>query len=181
MKPIWTYPLAWLAVVVAALVLAIAAPRVHPAIGRLPAAVGQTLEQKAAVIAHGEERILALITFHRSQRQEVESWISGLQLQQDQSISWIRMPVINDSGDPGRRAAAEGKLRVHYASAQERSNLVPVFTDRAAFVQSAGLRDIEHAHVLVLNRNGEVLARVAGAYDADKARIVRDTLSMSEL
>ena len=70
---------------------------------------------------------------------------------------------------------------MHYASAQERSNLVPVFTDRAAFVQSAGLRDIEHAHVLVLNRNGEVLARVAGAYDADKARIVRDTLSMSEL
>ncbi len=181
MKPIWTYPLAWLAVVVAALVLAVAAPRGHPAIGRLPAAVGQTLVQKPAVLAQGDERILALITFHRNQRPEVESWISGLQLQQDRSISWIRMPVINDSGDPGRRAAAEGKLRVHYASAQERANLVPVFTDRAAFVQSAGLRDIDHAHVLVLNRNGEVLARVAGAYDADKARIVRDTLTMGAL
>ena len=181
MKPIWTYPLAWFAVVVAAFVLAVATPRESGALGHLPAAVGQELEQKRAALALGDARFLALVTFHRGQRQDVESWISGLKLNQDPSISWIRMPVVNDPGDPARRAAAEDRLLARYTSAKERTNLLPVFTDREAFVRLAGLRGIEHAYVLVINQSGEVLARVAGEFDEAKAQTVRDTLLMRDL
>jgi hypothetical protein len=181
MKPIWTYPLTWCAVVVAASVLAIAAPRVTGVMGRLPHVVGQTIDRKPAVVKHSGERILALITFNRGQRKDAESWISGLQLQHDPSIAWIRMPVVNDPGDPTRRALAEDRLLAHYASPQERSNLLPVFADRKTFAQSAGLLDTDSAYVLVINRSGDVFARVAGEFDEDKAQALRETLSASDL
>lgn len=181
MKPVWTYPLTWCAVVAAALVLSVAAPRESGVMGRLPNVVGQTLDLKPTVVKNGGVRILALITFNRGQRKDAESWISGLRLHQDQSIAWVRMPVVNDPGDPTRRALAEDRLLAHYASPQERSNLLPVFVDRDTFVQSAGLRDTDSAYVLVINRNGEILARVAGEFDEDKAQALRETLRATDL
>ena len=181
MKPIWTYPLAWFAVVVVAFILAIAAPRESGVMGRLPPAVGQALDLKQPAAKSGDERILALITFNRGQRKDAESWISGLKLQNHRSISWVRMPVVNDPGDPAARAAAEGRLLAHYASPRERSNLLPVFVDRDNFVHSAGLLDTDTAYVLVINRNGDVLARVAGEFDEDKAQALRDTLLTNDL
>ena len=59
MKPIWTYPLTWSAVVVVASVLAIATPRESGVMGRLPNVVGRTLELKSTALRNGEERILA--------------------------------------------------------------------------------------------------------------------------
>lgn len=176
-KPIWAYPLAWCAVVLATLVLAVATPRELGVMGRLPSSVGQQLDQKAALLANGDERFLALVSFHRYQRKDVESWINGLRLRHDASIAWVRMPVANDPGDPALRAAAESRILARYASARERQNLVPVVTDRAAFVESAGLRGTGSAYALVLNRNGEVLARVAGEFDETKAETLRDILT----
>lgn len=176
MKPLGNYPVTWFVVVVMALMLALATPRKAGVMGRLPSDVGQKLERQPAALAQGEERILALITFHRDQRKDVESWISGLKLHDNRSIAWVRMPVVDDHGDPKSRAAAESRLMARYASAQERSNLLPIFTDREAFAQSAGLSDTQHAYVLVINRSGEVLARAAGGYDESKAEALRDTL-----
>lgn len=175
-KPFWAYPLTWFVVVAVASVLAVATPRQLGVMGHLPAVVRQALGLKPAAVKVGDDRILALITFNRDQRKAAESWISGLKLQNDQSISWIRMPVVNDPGDPMTRAALERRLMAHYASAQERSNLLPIFVDRDAFVQSAGLLDTGSAYVLVINRNGDVLARVAGEFDESKAQAVRETL-----
>lgn len=180
-KPIWAYPLTWCAVVAAALVLAVATPRELGVMGRLPSSVGQKLDEKAALLANRDERFLALVSFHRHQRKDVESWINGLGLRHDASIAWVRMPVANDPGDPALRAAAEGRLLARYASPQERRNLVPVVTDHAAFVESAGLRGTGSAYALVLNRNGDVLARVAGEFDETKAETLRDILMMREL
>jgi len=51
-----------------------------------------------------------------------------------------------------------------------------VFTNREAFARAAGVSGTEHAAALVLDRTGRVLARAEGAYDADKARALRETL-----
>ncbi len=180
MKPTWKYPFTWFAVVAAAMLLAVATPRQPGVLGHLPSEVGQKLVYQVAS-AQRSERILALVTFNRDQRKQVESWINGLKLHQDRSIAWIRMPVVNDPRDPQRRAAAESRLMARYASPQERANLLPVITDRDAFVQAAGLRDADRAYVLVINRNGEVLARVAGEFDETKAEVLRDTLLMRDM
>ena len=176
MKSFWSNPFTWFVVVVLAVVLAVATPRVSGVMGRLPAVIGKPLELKPAAVKREDDRILALITFNKSQRQEAESWIRGLKLQNEQSISWIRMPVVDDAGDPTRRAEAEGRLMAHYTSVQERSNLQPMFVNRDTFVKSTGIVDTNQAHVFVINRNGDVLARVAGGFDDGKAQIVREML-----
>lgn len=176
MKPIWTYPWTWVAVVLLALLFALATPRATGVMGRLPVEVGQKLEQKPLPAGNGDERILALVTFHKEQRAQVDSWVAGLKLHDNAGISWFRMPVINDPKDAEKRAAAEDRLLARYSSARERARLLPVFTDRAAFIEATGLRRTDQAMVLVITRNGEVLARVLGEFDEDKAQIVRDMM-----
>lgn len=180
MKPIWTYPLTWVLVVLLAVVLAMAVPRSHPALGRLPPDIGQKIVQLPVAAARDDDRMIVLVTFKRDQRPAAESWINGLQLN-DQSVVWVRMPVVDDPGDAALRAQAEGRLIARYAGALERNHLLPLITDRAAFLQWTGLRDTGEASVLVINRRGDVLARVAGAFDPDKAATVMDTVHLREL
>ena len=91
------------------------------------------------------------------------------------------MPVLKDPGDAAIRDAMEVRVRSHYPAGQGSGNLLPIFADRNVFVQSAGLNDTEHAYVLVLGRQGEVLARVAGQFDEAKAEALRETLTMQGL
>jgi len=53
---------------------------------------------------------------------------------------------------------------------------VPVHNDRDAFVRATGLASADHASVLVLDRQGNVLARAQGPFDRDKAQALRETL-----
>lgn len=183
MKNVWANRLVWVGVVLAALALAMATPRETSVMGRLPTLTGHWVAQQPLNLQKVDlpqglpaERTLALVTFHRDQRKDADSWIQGLQLETDPSIAWVRMPVINNVGDAAARSAAEDRLRTRYATEAERKNLMPVFTDRAAFVQSAALASVDQAYVLVINRNGEVLARVSGQYDETKAQALRETL-----
>ncbi|MDO9259414.1 MAG: hypothetical protein Q7T98_05855 [Polaromonas sp.] len=178
MKTTWTGSLAWLLAVSAALTLALAAPNDASVMGQLPSFMARTLNQQAVAVPGGlpAERTLALITFHSSQRAHIDGWIQGLNLQADPSIAWLRMPVINDPGSTAARGAIETKFLRSYPADAERARLMPVFTDRERFVRSAGLRGTDEVYAVVINRQGEVLARAEGAFDADKADKLRETL-----
>ena len=180
MKKIWTSTLAWAGIALAALVFAVTAPQDASVMGRLPELKAQLADHQPVAFPQGlpAERTLALVTFHQDHRKDAESWIKGLQLRDDPSIAWVRMPVINDPKDPVLRGEVENRLLSRYSSDADRSNLHPVFTDRAAFVQSTGLGNADQAHVLVVNRDGEVLARVSGQYDEAKAQALMQTLRM---
>jgi hypothetical protein len=175
---IWTPTIAWLGAVTAALLLAIAAPNESHFLGQLPTLTVQRLDQQRFVLPQGllAERTLALVAFHPNQRDELRSWIRGLRLDQDRSITWFKMPVLNDPGSERARSDIESVLLAGHASEIDRSRLVPVFTDRGAFIRAAGLSSSEHAWVLVLDRDGKVLARAEGKFDQDKADALRETL-----
>ena len=177
-KAIWPPTLTWLAAVSAALALAFATPSEADLMGRLPTLTAKRLDQQRVTLPHGlpAERTLALVAFERGQRAEVDSWIQGLRLDRDTSIPWFKMPVINDPGNEGARNVIENRMLERHTTDQARARLVPVFTDRAAFIRAAGLRNSDHAWVLVLNREGKVLARAEGLYDEDKAAALRETL-----
>jgi len=183
MKTTWTSSLAWVAIALVAVMLAMAAPHESSVMGRLPLLTGQRIDHQPVALPQGlpADRTLALVTFHRDHRKDAESWINGLKLRSNPSISWVRMPVLNDPGDAAARGAAENRLLMRYATAPDRLNLLPVFTDRAAFIQSAGLAGPDRAYALVVNRNGEVLARVAGQFDETKAEALRETLQQQGL
>jgi len=178
MKSIWTPTLAWLAAVSAALVFAIAGPNESNVMGRLPELTVKRLDQQRIVLPRGltADRTLVLVAYSKTQREEIESWIKGLRLDKDSSIAWIKMPVVNDPGNEAVRNAVERKLLAQHSADSERSRIVPVFTDRQAFIRAAGLSGHEHASVLVLNRDGKVLARAEGRFDEAKAQALRETL-----
>ncbi len=177
-KTIWTPTLAWLAAVSVALALAFAAPSESSLMGRLPNITAKRLDQQPVTLPHGlpAERSLALVAFRRDQRAEVDSWIQGMRLDHDPSIPWFKMPVFNDPGNAGARSEIENRMLARHTTDSARARLVPVFTDRDAFIRAAGLTGTEHAWVLVLNRDGKVLARAEGMYDETKGQALRETL-----
>ena len=180
MKSTLSYACVWLSAVAIAGALATLAPNDRTIMGRVPGFTAYSLTQ-ASVSAQppaAAERTLALITFWPEQRAQADNWIAGLQLVEDTSIYWIRMPVLSDPGTSLGRAAAEARLRQHYPSQAERAKLFPLFSDKGDFVRTAGLNGTDQFYALVLNREGDVLARVAGDFDADKARVLRETLSV---
>lgn len=175
---LWTPLLGWIAAGGSALALALAAPTEHTILGRMPQIAAQRLDQRPMALPQGlpAERTLAIVVFGKDQRGEVQSWIDGMQLRQDASISWIKIPVLDDKqGAQGRSAVVQALLSRH-ASPGERAVLVPVFTDRDGFIRAARLSGAEHASVLVLDRNGTVLAKAEGGFDEAKGQALRATL-----
>jgi len=169
---------AWLGAVSVAIVLAVVAPNETNVMGQVPAVTAKRLDQQRIVMPQGlaADRTLALVAYTRNQRPEIDSWIEGLNLNKDSAISWIRMPVINDPGDDNQRLAIENRMLERHTTQTDRARLVPIFTNRDAFIRAAGISGVEHASVLVLNREGKVLARAEGHFDEDKAQALRETL-----
>ena len=122
MKSNVTYLGAWLLAVGLAFGLAVASPNDSSVMGRLPAFMAQTLLRQPVAVPEGlpSDRTLALITFQRGQHAQAESWIQGMNLRNDPSITWMRMPVVNDPGTPVGRSAVENKLLKHYPADTER-------------------------------------------------------------
>jgi hypothetical protein len=179
MKPIWVHTGSWLAVTAAAVMLAFGTPNPYATLSRLPSDVGAHLGRTATPAPPIDDgRVLALVTFHRNQRAQADSWIEGLALHGGSPIRWVRMPVFEDPKDAQRRVAAEDQLRSRYAGRPEYAHLVPVFTDRTGFMRATGVTRTTEAVVLVLSRDGEVLARESGRYDEDKALHLLATLAL---
>ena len=178
MNSIWIQVLAWLGAVTVALVLAFAGPNESTLMGRLPALNAKRLNQQPIALPHGlpPGRTLALVAFERGHRGEVESWIKGMQLRETDSIAWLKMPVLDDPGSESARNAIESVMLARYSTEADRARLVPVFTNRDAFIRAAGMTGAEHAWVLVIGRDGQVLARIEGEYTVAKGEALRETL-----
>ena len=171
----WTPTLAWLAAASGALLLAVAAPSETHLMGQLPSLTAQRLDlEQPSSFSAG--RTLALVGFSRDQRDEIQSWIRGLQLDRDNSIPWVKMPVLTDPGSEAARRDAERQLLATHRLAGHTWRVVPVFTNRAQFIRAAGLSGMDHASVLVLSREGRVLARAEGPFDERRAQVLRETL-----
>jgi hypothetical protein len=174
---IWAPIAVWLGAVAAAVGLSLAVPHHGDGVGKVPQLAAKRLDQREMQLPQGlpAGRTLALVVFNRGQRAEVQSWIEGMQLHQESAYTWLKMPILSDPGNDGR-LAIEQRLLERHTNPADRARLVPVFTDRDAFIRAVGLTGSEHASVLVLDRAGNVLARVEGPFDAGKAQALRETV-----
>lgn len=178
MRKIWAPVLGWVAAIGAAVALASYAPHEAGVLGKVPTVSVKRLDQTPMVLPQQlpSGRTLALVIFKRSQREEIQSWIDGLGLQHDTAIVWVKLPVMNDPGDEKERRGIEQRMLDRHPDQVDRARLVPLFTDREAFVRAAGLTNTDHASVLVLDRDGNVLARAEGAFDQQKGQALRETI-----
>lgn len=171
MRTLWTPTLAWLGAVSAALLFAVASPSETSVMGKVPSPTTHRFGQPG----QAPDRVLAVVGFDRSQRGEIKSWINGLRLCEEQAIPWIRMAVLRDPGNEAGRRAAEQRL-MQSQSKREGVRMVPIFTDRDTFAREAGLSGRDHASVLVINRDGQVLAKAEGQFDPARADALREAL-----
>lgn len=177
-KADWTPVLGWVGAIALALGFAVAAPNERGLLGKLPSLSAKRLDQVPITVPHElpSERTLVLVVFSKAHRPQAQSWVDGLGLQDDSTTPWVRMPVWDDPGDASQRGRIEKALMERYPSATDRARLVPLFTDRQAFVRAANLPGTEQPVVLVIDRTGTVLARAVGAYDPVKGAVLRQTL-----
>jgi hypothetical protein len=179
MSTIFTPVLGWMAAAGAALAMALAAPHENWVLGKVPRLFAERLDRTPLQLPQDlpSGRTLALVVFPgQHQREEARSWIDGLQLRTDRTIAWLKIPVLDDPGDEQERRGILQRLMDRHQGDEERARLVPVFTNREAFARATGLSGANHASVLVLDREGNVLARAEGRYDAGKAQALRETL-----
>lgn len=179
MNNLWTNTAGWAAAALAALSLAFAAPTDSSVMGRLPTVLAKRVDRQEVALpsALPAERTLVLVTFRREQRADAESWIRGLQLRDTRMIQWVRMPVLKDPGHDPQRAAVQERLIGHYAGHPDQHSVMAVLTsDRTAFLRQAGLTSDDRVYALVINRQGEVLARAEGPFDVARADALRETL-----
>ena len=174
-----TTTLVWLAVAATGVGFAFLSPNESKVMGQLPSHATQTLTRTPVSLPEGlpSERTLALVTFSRTQRGQADSWVEGMNLKNDPSISWIRIPVLNDPDTPDGRATAENRLLERYTEEAERTKMHPMFINKVEFAKATGLKSIDQSYAIVLNRQGDVLARVEGPFNADKAQTLRETLT----
>ncbi|MEP6824375.1 MAG: hypothetical protein ABI919_06125 [Ramlibacter sp.] len=177
-KTMWTPTLAWLAAAGAALILAFAGPSELAVMGRLPSLTANQPGHRTIALPDElpARPTLALVGFARTQKGEIDSWVQGLNLTRDDSIAWMKLPVLSDPGSAPARKAALERLFERHSGRTDTARLLPVFTDRDAFVRTAGLSGMEHAGILVIGRDGRVLARAEGHFDEGKAQALRETL-----
>ena len=170
--------LAWVAAAGAGVGFAMWYPTESSVMGQLPAHNTQSLNRTPVSLPEGlpSDRTLALVTFHRDQRSQADSWIEGLNLKNDASISWVRIPVLGEPNTPNAKSDAETRLLGRYTADIERAKMLPMFMDKAAFARATGLKNTEQGYAVVFNRQGEVLARVEGPFDVNKAQTLRETL-----
>ena len=178
MEQKWKDSLMWVSVASAAFLFAFATPTGQAILGRVPALIGSDLNRKPISIPAGltAERTLVLVSFQRGQGRDVDTWIRGMSLREGGAVQWVRLPILNDPGDLSGRNEVESRFQARFTSPQERSKVVPVFTDQQAFLRSVGLTGTDQISALVLNRNGEVLARVEGVFSPDKKDLIEDAL-----
>ena len=170
--------LAWVAAAGAGVGFAMWYPTEASVMGQLPAHSTQSLNRTPVSLPEGlpSDRTLALVTFHRDQRGHADSWIEGLNLKNDASISWVRIPVLGEPNTPNEKSDTETRLLGRYTTDIERAKMLPMFMDKAAFARATGLNNTGQGYAVVFNRQGEVLARVEGPFDANKAQTLRETL-----
>jgi hypothetical protein len=174
---IWTPLVGWAAAIGAAVALAFAAPSESGLLGKVPSLSAKRLDQTHVAIPQQlpAERTVAVVVFKREQREDAQSWIDGLGLHQRSDIAWVRVPVWSPK-DPAEQQRIEQHLAKRYPTQSDQARVLPVFTDRDAFVRAAGLGSTDQVSVLVLDREGNVLAKAQGRFDQNKAAAMRETV-----
>jgi hypothetical protein len=177
----WKDSLLWASLASIAVLLAFATPTGQAILGRVPELIGVDLNKKPISIPAGltAERTLVLVSFQRGHGKDIDTWITGMSLREGGAVQYVRMPILNDPGNLDGRSAIETRLQARVPDTQERSKVVPVFTDQQAFLKSVGLASSQQISALVLNRSGHVLARVEGPFSSEKKGLIEDALKAS--
>jgi hypothetical protein len=112
------------------------------------------------------ERTLLILGFQRAQQPSIEAWAKGMHLEANH-LPWLQLPVMDDP-NAIVRAIVNGGMK-HAINRELWPHIVTLYTQKAAFERTVGIDSEAAVHVLVVDRNGTILARVTGDYTPEAA------------
>lgn len=113
-----------------------------------------------------QPRALLLLGFRHSDQAALDAWRQGMGLRAQDS-DWFEVPVIG-VGSPLVRSMIVHSMQHGVASQADRARLAPAFAAAATIAAQLGVASDAPAAVVV-DREGNVLARSSGAFDTEKA------------
>jgi hypothetical protein len=146
-------------------------------LGRMPTVEAESLSNIPMTVPTQlpAERTLVLIAFEREQQTVLNTWVAGLNLN-DNKLPWIETPVIG-KGYGLIRGFINGGMRRGIQDTALRERTITLYTDPVALRKDMGLTgDGKTVWVAVVDRAGLVLARAEGPYTADKAKPLLEAL-----
>lgn len=143
---------------------------------RLPAVTGKDLNGVPwkAPAGFPADRTLVILGYEQEQQATIDTWASGMGLTEPGNrLPWIEMPVIDDPGMVMRWIIDTGMQR-GIADKNARGHVWTAYTDRKAFLKSCGIDSVADIHVLVVARDGTILASETGRHsEAAAARVLK--------
>jgi hypothetical protein len=120
---------------------------------------------------------LLFIAFKREQQFDIDSWLPlAKQLVKEYpALAYYELPTIY-RGHPLFRWWLNTGMRMGIPDKKAREVTITLYLNKPAFRKALDLPDEEHIYVLLVNHKGEVLWRVDGPFNEDKARDLKFAL-----
>jgi hypothetical protein len=163
----------WLSVFALTVLSAAPASGQTAIIAKMPELKTETLAERELTLPKDlpGEKSLVLMAFEREQQKNVETWIDGMKLAES-PLPWIETPVINPQNRLVR-AFINGGMRRGITDEKSRERTITLYTDRLSLLRAMGLPQVTTTiYAVVVDRSGNVLAKVEGDYSKEKAEIL---------
>ncbi|HYO89881.1 MAG TPA: hypothetical protein VER79_14635 [Candidatus Limnocylindrales bacterium] len=125
---------------------------------------------------------LVIIPFQMGHQNWIDVWVPPLKglLARYPGVPLYETPVLSGF-DPVRRWFIDGGMRAGIPDRATRAATITLYTDKRAFRQALAIPNEETIHLLLVDRQGRVHARVEGRYTADKLAALETALQQVQM
>jgi len=120
---------------------------------------------------------LVFIAFEQWQQMEVDTWIPLVEELEQQVVGlfYYELPTLQSRNTFSQWFINEG-MRVGIPNPKTRERTITLYLDKRKFRKALELDDEEHIHILVVDRQGQVLFRLQGSFSPDAEASLRQAL-----
>lgn len=136
---------------------------------RFPTVTSDNLEGKTFTLPHdfSGERNVIFIAFQRQQQADIDSWLPFVTplAARTPGVEYYELPTIYRMIAPMRWMLNRG-MHAGIPDVRSRERTITLYLDKGPFKRALGIPDEKSIHVLVVNRDGDVLWRATGRFTA---------------
>ncbi|MDP1892500.1 MAG: hypothetical protein Q8K55_16565 [Gemmatimonadaceae bacterium] len=140
---------------------------------RFPIVTSENLEGRTFTLPRDfdGERNVVFVAFERRQQRDVDSWVPFVKslVARTPDTEYYEIPTIKRMVAPMRWMINRG-MRGGIDDRGARERTITLYLDKEPFKRALGITVEQEIHVLVVDRDGQVLWRTAGAFSDEKGQ-----------
>jgi hypothetical protein len=150
---------------------------------RFPTVNGSNLKRKKLALPQDLAGVLnvVLIAFQQWQQAQVDTWIPFARKLEEEhpGVRYYELPTIRPLNVLARTFINEG-MRAGIPDPVARERTITLYVDKRSFREALQLPGEDDIHVLLIDRQGQVLWREGGAFAPEKGRTLADAIQASQ-